>query len=130
MLNLVFSFLCNWFCLLFPLLRHVFFLSIISNSFLPIVGWFHCHKPGSFLSQFYLFILFCLLQLMSSRSQTSFTFYMLNYTIVNRSSFVLVSPLKAFRLIKMFSSIWQKKGLRFESHLLCSNTGPHPNVSI
>lgn len=24
----------------------------------------------------------------------------------------------------------KNKGLRFESHLLCSNTGLHPNVSI
>lgn len=60
------SFKALFFCLLFPnFSSHCWYLSW---------GWFHCHKPGSFLSQFthfYLFILFCLLQLMSSWSQMS-----------------------------------------------------------
>ncbi len=66
----------------------------------------------------------------------SFKFYMFKYTIVNGSynNFVLASTLKVVKLIIMFSLIWlwkcKKKRLCFDSHLLCSNTGPHPNGSI
>ncbi len=66
----------------------------------------------------------------------SFKFYMFKYTIVNGSynNFVLASTLKVVKLIIMFSLIWlwkcKKKRLCFDSHLLCSNTEPHPNGSI